>query len=183
VFDGYTLIKDSLDCVPLDGKYVVNTVSPNSYGISVKDQEMNDALKGADYLDLDGVYFGWLPWFRDGKKAKRITGWDCFMYYADKLNKKSGKMFLLGSTEETLRLMKERLAKEFPNVRVETYSPPYKPVFSEEDNSRMHEAINAFEPDVLVIGMTAPKQEKWAYQNKPYCNFHVSIAVGNVFDW
>ena len=45
------------------------------------------------------------------------------------------------------------------------------------------EAINAFEPDVLVIGMTAPKQEKWAYQNKPYCRFHVSIAVGNVFDW
>jgi hypothetical protein len=85
LFDGYTLIKDSLDCVPMDGKYVVNTISPNSYGISVYDREMNDALKGADYLILDGVYFGWLPWFRDGKRAKRITGWDCFMYYANKL--------------------------------------------------------------------------------------------------
>lgn len=183
IFDGYTLIKDSLDCVPMDGKYVINTISPNSYGISVKDQDMNDALKGADYLDLDGVYFGWLPWFRDGKKAKRITGWDCFVYYADKLNKTSGKMFLLGSTEKTLGLMKERLAKEYPNVKVETYSPPYKPVFSDEDNKKMHEGINKFEPDVLVIGMTAPKQEKWAYKNKPSCNFHVSIAVGNVFDW
>ena len=182
-FDGYTLVKDSLDCIPMNCKYVVNTISPNSYGISVKDPEMNDALKGADFLVLDGVYFGWLPWFRDHKRAKRITGWDCFMYYANLLNKSSGRMFLLGSSEKTLKLMKANLAKDFPNVLVEAYSPPFKSEFSEEDNKKMHEAINAFTPDVLVIGMTAPKQEKWAYQNKPFCKFHVSIAVGNVFDW
>lgn len=183
VFDGYNLVKESLDCVPMESKCVVNTISPNSYGISVQDQEMNDALKGADFLILDGVYFGWYPWFKYCKKVKRITGWDCFMYYANKLNLKSGKMFLLGSNENTLELMKTNMAKDFPNVVVETYSPPYKPSFNDEDNKKMHEVINAFEPDVLVIGMTAPKQEKWAYQNKPYCNFHVSIAVGNVFDW
>jgi N-acetylglucosaminyldiphosphoundecaprenol N-acetyl-beta-D-mannosaminyltransferase len=183
LFDGYKLIKDSLDCVPMDGKYVINTVSPNSYGISVKDQDMNDALKGADYLALDGLYFGWLPLFRDGKRARRITGWDAFMYYAKKLDACSGKMFLLGSTEKTLSLMKSNLAKDFPNVIVDSYSPPFKAVFDIEDNKKMHEAINAFNPDVLVIGMTAPKQEKWAYQNKSFCHFHVSIAVGNVFDW
>ena len=55
LFDGYRLIKESLDCVPMDGKYVVNTISPNSYGLSVHDPEMNEALKGADFLDLDGV--------------------------------------------------------------------------------------------------------------------------------
>lgn len=183
IFDSYTLIKDSLDCVPMEGKYVVNTISPNSYGISVSNQDMNDALKGADFLVLDGWYFVLLPWLRDGEKAKRITGWDCFMYYANKLNASSGKMFLLGSTEKTLALMKANMANDFPNVRVETYSPPFKPVFTEEDNKRIHEAINAFEPDVLVIGMTAPKQEIWAYQNKEFCNFHISIAIGNVFDW
>ena len=181
-FDGYKLIKDTLDSIPMNGKYVVNTISPNSYGLSVRDQDMNDALKGADFLVLDGVYFGWLPWFRDGKKARRITGWDCFMYFARKLNESSGKMFLLGSTEKTLSQMKTNMAKDFPNVKVGTYSPPYKPLFSDEDNEKMHATINEFEPDVLVIGMTAPKQEKWAYQNKPYCKFHVSIAVGNVFD-
>lgn len=182
-FDGYRLIKDSLDCVPMDGKYVVNTISPNSYGISCLDEEMNQALKGADYLDLDGVYFGWLPLLRYGQKAHRITGWDCFMYYCNKLNSTGGKMFLLGSTEDTLAKMKARMEVEFPNVKVASYSPPYKPSFSEEDNKAMHDAVNAFSPDVLVIGMTAPKQEKWAYQNKKYCNFHVSIAIGNVFDW
>ena len=76
LFNGYTLVKESLDCVPMDNKYVIQTISPNSYGVSCHDKDMNEALKKADYLILDGVYFGWLPWFKYGKKAKRITGWD-----------------------------------------------------------------------------------------------------------
>lgn len=183
LFDGYRLIKDSLDCVPMNGKNLIQTISPNSYGISVKDREMNDALKGADYLQLDGVYFGWLPWFRDGKHAKRITGWDSFMYYASSLEQKCGRMFFLGSTEVTLSKIKANMKKDFPNVKVDTYSPPYKSVFSEDDNAKMHHAINTFNPDVLVVGMTAPKQEKWAYQNKEKLNAHIIICVGNVFDW
>lgn len=183
VFNGYTLIKDSLDCVPMDKKCVINTVSPNSYGLSCHDKEMDEALKEADYLDLDGVYFGWWPLFMYGKRAKRITGWDCFIYYAKKLNVSKGKMFFLGSTEDTLAKIKANMQKDYPNVIVETFSPPYKAKFSDVDNKEMHEVINSFSPDVLVIGMTAPKQEKWAYQNAPYLNMHVSIAIGNVFDW
>lgn len=93
VFDGYKLIKESLDCVPVNEKKVILTISPNSYGLSLHDERMNKALKCADYLQLDGVYFGWLPWFRDGKRAKRITGWDSFMYYARRLESTGGKMF------------------------------------------------------------------------------------------
>lgn len=183
VFDGYKLIKDSLDCVPGTDKKVILTISPNSYGLSLHDERMNKALKCADYLQLDGVYFGWLPWFRDGKRAKRITGWDSFMYYAHHLESSKGKMFFLGSTEKTLERIKENMKKDFPHVKVETYSPPYKTEFDEEDNRKMHEAINAFQPDVLVIGMTAPKQEKWAYENKEFVQTHIIICVGNVFDW
>jgi len=183
VFDGYRLIKDSLDCVPMDGKKVILTVSPNSYGLSLHDERMNKALKCADYLQLDGVYFGWLPWFRDGKKARRITGWDSFMYYSHRLNETKGRMFFLGSTEETLEKIKKRMGEDFPNVEVETYSPPYKAEFDCADNIKMCAAINAFKPDVLVIGMTAPKQEKWGYENKEFVDTHIIIAVGNVFDW
>ncbi len=183
IFDGYKLIKDSLDCVPMDGKNVILTVSPNSYGISVFDEEMNNALKCADYLQLDGVYFGWLPWFKYGKKAKRITGWDSFVYYAEKMDKTGGKMFFLGSTNETLDKIKKKMAIDYPHVKVDTYSPPYAPSFTDEDNKKMYQAINAFVPDVLVVGMTAPKQEKWAFQNKDFLNMHVTICVGNVFDW
>ena len=72
--------------------------------------------------------------------------------------------FFLGSTEEVLAKIKERAGVEFPNVEVHTYSPPYKPEFTEEDNRAMYAAIHAVQPDVLFVGMTAPKQEKWAMQ-------------------
>jgi len=183
VFDNYTIIKDSLDCVSMNKKYIINTISPNSYGISCKDQEMDEALKGSDYLILDGVYFGWYPFLHYGQKAKRITGWDCFVYYAKKLNEENGKMFFLGSTNETLMKIKGKMNKEYPNVKVAFYSPPYKSEFSKDDNLIMYKKINEFSPDVLCIGMTAPKQEKWNYQNAKYLNVHVSIAIGNVFDW
>ncbi len=183
IFDGYTLIKKSLDCVPTDTKKIILTISPNSYGISVKDKKMNEALKGADFLQLDGVYFGWLPWFRYGKKATRITGWDSFIYYANKLQQCEGKMFFLGSTEETLNIIRQNMKRDFSNVQIKTYSPPYKNEFDDDDNRLMHEAINKFKPDVLVVGMTAPKQEKWSFQNKNFIDAHIIICIGNVFDW
>ena len=182
-FDGYTLVKESLDCVPMDGKAVVNTISPNSYGISQKDSDMDKALKGSDYLILDGVYFGLWPLLRYGKKARRITGWDSFIYYLERMQEVGGKVFLLGSTPETLRKMSSRILVEYPAVQVDSYSPPFKPEFDQDDNRKMIEAVNSFSPDILVVGMTAPKQEKWAYFNMPFLQAHVSIAVGNVFDW
>ncbi len=63
------------------------------------------------------------------------------------------------------------------------YSPPFKSAFSEDDNSIMINQINAFKPDVLFVGMTAPKQEKWAYANKSLIDVKVICAVGAVFDF
>ena len=54
----------------------------------------------------------------------------------------------------------KRAAVDYPHLKVVTYSPPYKPEFSDEDNKAIIDAINAVNPDLLWIGMTAPKQEK-----------------------
>ena len=47
----------------------------------------------------------------------------------------------------------------------------------------MIKVINQFNPDILFIGMTAPKQEKWAYEHKDKINANIICTVGNVFDW
>jgi N-acetylglucosaminyldiphosphoundecaprenol N-acetyl-beta-D-mannosaminyltransferase len=47
----------------------------------------------------------------------------------------------------------------------------------------MIEAVNAFQPDVLFIGMTAPKQEKWAFANKEFLQAPVICSIGAVFDF
>lgn len=74
--------------------------------------------------------------------------------------------------------------KNFPNVNVcGTYSPPFKAEFSEQDNQAMADAINAANTNVLWVGMTAPKQEKWIYQNKDKLNVNFIGAIGAVFDF
>ena len=71
-----------------------------------------------------------------------------------------------------------------PNIEIETYSPPYKPEFSQEDNQAIIDAINRAKPDLLWIGMTAPKQEKWTYAHWKKLNVHCHVGnIGAVFDF
>jgi N-acetylglucosaminyldiphosphoundecaprenol N-acetyl-beta-D-mannosaminyltransferase len=101
------------------------------------------------------------------------------------LNKEKGRRyFFLGSTEKNLIKIKEKMNEDYPNITVAgTYSPPFKPEFSEEENQLMIDAIIRARPDVLWVGMTAPKQEKWIFQNKDKLNVKFIGAIGAVFDF
>jgi N-acetylglucosaminyldiphosphoundecaprenol N-acetyl-beta-D-mannosaminyltransferase len=163
--------------------FLINTISPNSYGLAVKNQTVKEALQKSDLLILDGLYFGWVALFKQGIRINRIAGWDAFLFFSNQLNNDKGKVFFLGSSVETLQKIKKRYNQEFPTVEVGYYSPPFKQEFSSEDNKLMHEAVNAFKPDVVFVGMTAPKQEVWSYKNHKQLNACVICSIGNVFDW
>ena len=75
------------------------------------------------------------------------------------------------------------MLKEYPDVETMYYSPPFKTEFTEEDNNQMVGIVNEFNPDILFVGMTCPKQEKWAVKNKEILKTGLIISVGNVFDW
>lgn len=78
----------------------------------------------------------------------------------EKLNAKGGTCFFLGSSEGTLQKIKAKAAGLYPNIRIETYSPPYKAEFSEEDNRRMIEAVNRVTPDLRMGGNDLPPNRK-----------------------
>jgi N-acetylglucosaminyldiphosphoundecaprenol N-acetyl-beta-D-mannosaminyltransferase len=182
---GYSVFSSDLESIDLNASTteILNTISPNSYGISTKDKCFRNALKNSDYLVLDGVYFGLSSILLQGKHIQKNQGLDLFHHFMDRLNRQHGTGFFLGSSCETLEKMQKKSIIDYPNVLVATYSPPYKPEFSEEDTSKMIDAVNSFEPDVLFVGMTCPKQEKWAYQNKEKLKAKLICCVGAVFDW
>lgn len=93
-------------------------------------------------------------------------------------------VMFMGSSENVLDLIVKRATKVYPHLKIVTYSPPYKPEFSEEDNKAIIDAINAANPDLLWIGMTAPKQEKWTYSHWDELNIHCHVGtIGAVFDF
>ena len=83
----------------------------------------------------------------------------------------------MGSSPKVLSLIVEKAKTVYPNMEVVTYSPPYKPEFTEEDNKAIIKAINDANPDLLWIGMTAPKQEKWTYSHWNELNIHCHVGT------
>lgn len=175
----------ALNALP-EGKLLINTINAHSYNTALKDKLFQRALINGDVLIPDGVSIvkacKWLN--AKSQPKERIAGWDLFAFEMDKLNKKGGKCFFMGSSEKVLSLIRKRASVDYPNIVVETYSPPYKPEFSEEDNKAIVEAINKADPDLLWIGMTAPKQEKWTYSHWNELNIHCHVGtIGAVFDF
>ncbi|HZH74325.1 MAG TPA: WecB/TagA/CpsF family glycosyltransferase [Mariniphaga sp.] len=182
---GFKVFSDDLSKIPLESSTsrVINTISPNSYGIATRDQEFKQALKLSDYLVLDGVYFAFASILLKGRNIKRNQGPDVFYHFMKRANEAGKKVFFLGSTPQTLKLIKQKAAFLYPHIKVETYSPPFKPEFNEHDNNEILKAINRFKPDVVFVGMTCPKQEKWAIRNRERIHASLIISIGNVFDW
>lgn len=175
--------RSELDALP-EGKVLINTINVHSYNTARKDAAFAEALLKGDALIPDGASIVLAFKFLRHKNIERIAGWDLFLHEMDKLNRKGGVCFFLGSSEETLRKIKAKAAGVYPDIRIETYSPPYKAEFSEEDNRRMIEAVNRAKPDLLWVGMTAPKQEKWAYAHLKELDVNGPIGtIGAVFDF
>ena len=182
---GFEVFSDSLRNIVLEEQkqLTLNTISPNSYGISTKDKLFEKALKESDYLVLDGVYFALSSIFLQGRNIRQNNGPDVFDYFIRKMNSENGRVFFLGSSEETLDKINSKIKLEYKNVTAEFMSPPFKSVFSEEDNAKMIERINHFKPDIIFVGMTCPKQEKWANQNRDKLDTKLICSIGAVFDW
>lgn len=173
------------------GKILINTLNAYSYVCAQKDEEFAEALLNGDYLVPDGVSIVMATRFVGNPRAprQRVPGWDVFMSGMERLNSSGAsgerrKVMFLGSTEYVLNAIRERAAREFPNLDVITYSPPFKVEFSEEDSAAMVAAINAANPDLLFIGMTAPKQEKWISKYWDKLDIHCNVCtIGAVFDF
>ena len=179
--------RNELAAIP-EGKTLINTIYAYSYVVAQKDDFFAEALTKGDYLMPDGAgIVKACKWLKAKSQPKeRIAGWDLFMFEMQALNRKTtkSKVMFMGSSEKVLSLIRERAAIDFPNLEVVTYSPPYKSKFSDEDNQAMINAINDANPDLLWIGMTAPKQEKWTYKHWNELNIHCHCGcIGAVFDF
>lgn len=180
-----SLLKHQKDLSLLpDGKLLINTINAHSYNTALKDTNFQKALLNGGALIPDGAGIVLAFKFLRKEKIERIAGWDLFQYEMNKLNEKGGVCFFLGSSERTLELVRRKAKEIYPNIKIKTYSPPYKKEFSVEENKAMIEAVNSANPDLLWIGMTAPKQEKWAYAHLNELNVHCHIGtIGAVFDF
>lgn len=180
---GYPVFNGILDHLPTSKKILISTINQYSYCIAEEDTHFKKTLMESDILLPDGIGIVVAARLLNNNKITKIAGADVHEYLLKKLDREKGSCFYLGSSEKTLEKIKARIAKEYPNIKLGTYSPPFKPKFSFDDNAQMLHAVNTFRPNVLFVGMTAPKQEKWSYDHKNALNAHIICSIGAVFDF
>lgn len=164
---------------------VICCANPHSLVVAKSDVEFRTALVNSDILLPDGMGIT-LAWkILRQRNSGRITGFDYFRALSTSVETgRSLRYFFLGSSEEVLVRIESQIAAIYPYIQfVGAYSPPYKATFSQADDEEMIEAVNSAAPDVLWVGMTAPKQEKWIDRNRSRINVPICVAVGAVFDF
>ena len=121
---GFKVFSDNLLKIPIQGKKCrsINcSISPNNYGMTIKDAEFKEVLQKTDFLVLDGVYFALASIFLCGKNIKKNQGPDVYKHFITRLNESSGKAFFLGSSKSVLQKIEERIGMEYPNVSVASF--------------------------------------------------------------
>ena len=160
-------------------------LNPHSYVVSLKDQQFAKALRASDWLVPDGIGIVLASRVLRGTIRQRVSGPDVFTALHQRLNRLPHvRVFFLGGSSETLASIRQRMGIDFPNITIAgTYSPPFKLDYSGEESGQMIEVVNASRADILWVGLTAPKQEKWIYLNRNGLNVRFIGAVGAAFDF
>ncbi|MCK7589532.1 WecB/TagA/CpsF family glycosyltransferase [Subsaxibacter sp. CAU 1640] len=148
-----------------------------------QDADFKRALQSSDILLPDGEGIVLMAKKINGEKIKKIAGADLHKKLLQVANDEKLKCFYLGSGPTTLKLIEKKLTDVYENIKFGFYSPPFKKSFSSEDNEIMIETVNSFAPDILFVGMTAPKQEKWVYENQHKLKVSTICSIGAVFDF
>ena len=158
--------------------------NPHSLVVAQGDPGFQAALTQADLVVADGIGVSLMARLAGVQIGPRITGTDYFEAVLMGLQQHGGgRVFFFGSSPRVLDRIAKRFASEFPSLTLcGTLSPPYGS-WSDEENHRMIRVINAAKPDVLWVGMTAPKQEKWVEANRHKLIAPIIGSIGAVFDF
>jgi N-acetylglucosaminyldiphosphoundecaprenol N-acetyl-beta-D-mannosaminyltransferase len=166
-------------------KIVFACANPHSIVVAQSDKVFKSALSDANLTVADGVGVTMMAKLVGVEIGPRITGSDYFFAIMSMLakNKKGGRVFFFGSSQKVLDLIASRLSREYPGITLSgMISPPFG-VWSDEQNNQYIQQVNEMRPDVLWVGMTAPKQEKWVHDNAAQLDVPVIGSIGAVFDF
>jgi N-acetylglucosaminyldiphosphoundecaprenol N-acetyl-beta-D-mannosaminyltransferase len=162
--------------------YVVLT-NPHSVMMCLRDAAMRDATRAASLILPDGVGVVIAARILGYPHNGRVAGPNLMLKLCDWNRKDDCRHFFYGGAEGVADRLAEKLSSLYPGLKVVgTYSPPFGLLSVEEDNAVV-ERINAADPDIVWVGLGAPKQEKWMAAHIDRIDACTMIGVGAAFDF
>lgn len=162
------------------GRYVAVT-SMHGIAESRTDGEYRRSLEVADLVVPDGMPLVWLGrWHRHPLK-RRVYGPELMETFCRE-TRGTYRHFLYGGGPGTAERLATSLRQRYGIVVAGTYCPPFRPL-TEEEQRDVTLRIEEASPDILWIGLSTPKQEKWMLHNRGVIPVPVMLGVGAAFDF
>jgi len=150
----------------------------------IHDPEFRNIYTHANLVLADGMPLLWAARFLGTPIEERISGADLFSRLCEVSAKKGYKLFFLGGREGAATKAADVLRLKYTGVKiVGIYSPSFGFENIKEENDEIVKLIKDAKPDILFVGLGAPKQEKWICAHKNECRVPVSIGIGVSFEF
>jgi N-acetylglucosaminyldiphosphoundecaprenol N-acetyl-beta-D-mannosaminyltransferase len=147
------------------------------------DPEFATILNAADIATPDGMPVVWALRSFGCTNQQRVYGPTLMLELCRSAAINRQRIFLYGGREETLALLASRLYAQFPGLVIaDSYSPPFRPLTYDEE-SEIRRRILQSDSDIVFVGISTPKQERWMYENRHYFPGATLIGVGAAFDF
>ncbi len=150
---------------------------------SQRQPDLKLAHNKAGMVTPDGMPLVYISRAEGHSECGRVYGPDLMMAVCRDSVGLGFRHYFFGSTEKTLRRLTERLSKNIPGlVVVGTHAPPFR-TMTDAERFETVSLINSAAPDVIWVGLSTPKQEKWMAIHRQYLDAAVLIGVGAAFDF
>lgn len=149
-----------------------------------KDSDFYKVYQEADLVIADGMPIIWASKILGKPLKEKVSGSDIIPFLSNHFAQKQYKLFFLGAAPGIAQKAAENLINQHPGMKiVGTYSPSYGFENNQEEIREIIEMIKTVKPDILFVGVGAPKQEKWIHKYYKELNVPVSIGVGASLDF
>jgi N-acetylglucosaminyldiphosphoundecaprenol N-acetyl-beta-D-mannosaminyltransferase len=150
---------------------------------SLRDPEIRRIHNAAGLVTPDGMPLVWVSRLRGFEGVERVYGPDLMLAVASASGRAGYRHFLYGGGEGVADRLAAALRARFPGLEVVgTFCPPFRPLTAEED-AQVVDRINRSGADIVWVGLSTPKQERWMSDHLGRLSTPVMIGVGAAFDF
>ena len=150
---------------------------------SRRDPALRAIHNAAGLVTPDGMPLVWLGRARGHRRIERVYGPDLMLALCEWSVARGVRHYFYGGAETVADRLAARLQQRYPGLLVAgTYSPPFRPLSADDDDAIVRQ-INATEPDIVWVGLSTPKQERWMHAHCGRVTAPALIGVGAAFDF
>lgn len=172
-------VEMALVCLGANHKSILFTPNPEMVMLAQKDPEFMEVLNKSDINVPDGIGIVYGSKFTDNPIEERVAGYDLVQAVFERIKTTRRTVYFFGGAPGVAQQAKEAMEKKHRGINIIGVADGY---FDEEKEKQIIDEINQLHPDLLLVGIGFPKQEKWIYNNLNKLDIRLAIGVGGSFD-